>query len=188
MRKYFYRELFSKKVFNLFEEYSKEYAEEIGNLEIDGHNLSVDIDKILNTMNIPVEETLLDYRSGEFDLNNLKILVNATESSERKRFIKARELGHYLLKDEGTFYQKDADVYDNKEKEANKLAAEILMPENLVAIAVDLYQTRKNLTDQELERENPMTFTVILSKYLNVSMSAMRYRLINLEVLIDEKH
>lgn len=188
MRKYFYRELFSKEVFNLFEEYSKEYAEKIGNLEIDEHNLSIDIDQILNIMNIPVEETLLDYRSGEFDPNNLKILVNATESPERKRFTKAHELGHSLLKDEGFSYRKDADVYDNKERKANKLAAEILMPKNLVAIAVDLYQTRKNLTDQELERENPMTFTVILSKYLNVSMSAMRYRLINLGVLVDEEH
>lgn len=143
MRKYFYRELFSKEAFNLFEEYSKEYAEEIGNLEIDEHNLSIDIDQILDIMSIPVEETLLDYRSGEFDPNNLKILVNATESSERKRFIKARELGYFLLKDEGIFYQKDADVYDNKERKANKLAIEILMPKNLVAIVVDLYQTRK---------------------------------------------
>ena len=97
-------------------------------------------------------------------------------------------MGHSLLKDEGFSYRKDADVYDNKERKANKLAAEILMPKNLVAIVVDLYQTRKNLTDQELERENPMTFTVILSKYLNVSMSAMRYRLINLGVLVDEEH
>ena len=177
MRKYFYRELFSEEVFNLFEKYSKESAEKIGNLEIDEHDLSIDIDQILNIMNIPVEETLLDYRSGEFDPNNLKIFVDVTESPERKRFIKARELGHFLLKDEGISYQK-----------ADKLAKEILMPKNLVAIAVDLYQTRKNLTDQELEQENPMTFTVILSKYLNVSMSAMRSRLINLGVLVNETH
>lgn len=177
MRKYFYRELFSKEVFNLFEEYSKGYAEKIGNLKIDEHNLSIDIDQILNIMNIPVEETLLDYRSGEFDPNNLKIFVNATDSPEKKRFTKAQELGHFLLKDEGISYRK-----------ANKLAAEILMPKNLVSIAVDLYQTRKNLTDQELGRENPMTFTVILSNYLNVSMSAMRYRLIDLGVLVNEPH
>lgn len=182
MRKYFYRELFSKEVFNLFKKYSKEYAEKIGNLEIDEHSLSIDIDQILNIMNIPVEETLLDYRA--FDPNNLKILVDATDSPEKKRFTKARGLGRFLLKDEGISYRKDADVYDNKERKANKLATEILMPKNLIAIAVDLYQTRKNLTDQELERENPMIFTIILSRLLNVSMPAMRYRLIDLKVLV----
>lgn len=185
MRKYFYRELFSKEVFNLFKEYSKEYAEKIGNLEIDEHNLSIDIDKILSIMNIPVEETLLDSQSGNFDSNRLKILVNVTESPERKRFTKAHELGHSLLNDEGISYRKDASVYDNKERRANALAAEILMPKKLVAIAINLYQTRKNLTDEQLERENPMIFTVILSKYLNVSMSAMRSLLIDLGVLVN---
>lgn len=180
--------MFSEEVFNLFEEYSKKYAEEIGNLEIDEHNLSIDIDQILNIMSIPVEETLLDYRSDEFDPNNLRIFVNAADSPEKKRFTKARELGYFLLKDEGISYRKDASVYDNKERRANALAAEILMPKKLVAIAINLYQTRKNLTDEQLERENPMIFTVILSKYLNVSMSAMRSRLIDLGVLVNEAH
>lgn len=186
MCKYKYRDLFSEKVLKLFNNYSKSYAEEIGDLEVDENNLSIDIDKILSIMNIPVEETLLDSQSGNFDSNRLKILVNVTESPERKRFTKAHELGHSLLNDEGISYRKDASVYDNKERRANALAAEILMPKKLVAIAINLYQTRKNLTDEQLERDNPMIFTVILSKYLNVSMSAMKYRLINLGVLVND--
>ena len=178
MRTYHYNELFSKEVFELFKNYSESYAKEIGGLEVDENHLSIDVDQILKIMNIPIEETLLDYRLDEFDPQNPKVLVNITDSAERKGYTKAHGLG--------CFFIKDTDAYDHEERRAYDLANEILMPKKLVAIVIDLYQMRKNLTDEELESENPMFFTVMLSKYMNVSMTAMRYRLIDLGVLVNE--
>lgn len=169
----------------MFSEYSKSSAEEIGNLEVNEEDLSIDIDNILEIMHISVKKTVLDSHSGKLDSGNSTIWVNVTESPERKRFTKAHELGHFLLHHEGISCREDANIYNSKEREANNLAAKILMPEKLVFLAIELYQERKDLTDEELEQDDPMTFTYVLSKYLNVTMTAMKYRLESLGVLVD---
>ena len=58
MKTYKYKDLFSKNVLKLFSEYSQTKSEEIGNLEVNDQNLSIDIDQILKIMHISVEETL----------------------------------------------------------------------------------------------------------------------------------
>lgn len=168
-----YRELFSSEILSLFSDYSKEGTKEIEDMEISENDISIDIDRILAAMHISVGETLLDSFSEKTESGDCIINVDIAESPEEKRYTKAYEMVRLLLSD--TF-----------SREASALAMEILMPKNLVAIAVDLYQTRKNLTDSELEKENPMMFTILLAREMKVPMSVMRQRLIELNVLVYE--
>lgn len=169
-----YRELFSSEILSLFSVHSKEGAKEIEDMEISENDISIDIDKILAAMHISIGETLLDSSPEKTESGDCIINVDIAESAEEKRYTKAYQLVHLLLPDASS-------------KEASEFAMEILMPKNLVAIAVDLYQKRKNLTDSELEKENPMTFTILLAREMKVPVSAMRQRLIDLNVLVHEQ-
>lgn len=169
-----YRELFSSEILSLFSVHSKEGRKTIENMEISENDISIDIDRILAAMHISVGETLLGSFPEKTESGDCIINVNIAESPEEKRYTKAYQMVRLLLPD-ASF------------KEASELAMEILMPKNLVAIAVDLYQKRKRLTDMELEKENPMTFTILLAKEMKVPVSVMRQRLIGLNVLVYEQ-
>lgn len=96
----------------------------------------------------------------------------------RRRFTIAHELGHHVLghlreaiaSGGNAELPRDGNVtyslafYDQKEVDANKFAAELLMPESAVAYFVD--KTTKNLSE--------------LARTFNVSDTAMSYRLSNL--------
>jgi hypothetical protein len=66
------------------------------------------------------------------------IVVNAADAYTRKRFTVAHEIAHFILHlpqvgsgvQDDTFYR--SPLGDSQERQANSLAAEILMPENLI--------------------------------------------------------
>jgi len=95
------------------------------------------------------------------------IEYNVGEAPVRKRFTVAHELGHFALghedapRDAGNFYASA----DPRERQANRFAAELLMPASLVR---HYYTSGIATTVEELAR----TF--------GVSKDAMGYRLINL--------
>ena len=68
------------------------------------------------------------------------MIINSKEPRVRRRFTVAHELAHYLLHremvgrgvTENAFYRSDSDLSSWQEMEANRLAAEILMPSDLV--------------------------------------------------------
>ncbi len=105
------------------------------------------------------------------------IAVNEAHHEHRQRFTIAHELGHYFLhRDAPAFYDVDKLVgshfrakaagatWDSKEIEANKFAAELLMPRKLL-----------------LERVASGDVDVVqLAKEFNVSTEAMTYRLAEL--------
>lgn len=101
---------------------------------------------------------------------------NLTESNERQRFTIAHELGHYasghltagqvLFRDTTETFT--GRVFDPQEVEANRFAAELLMPEKYVQNAI---QRDGIKTVQDLAKE------------FGVSASAMRWRLVNLGLL-----
>lgn len=112
--------------------------------------------------------------------------VSADDILARRRFTAAHELGHFLLhRDRMTGFIADAtisetdDVTSDMEREANRFAAELLMPEEVV-------HTRA----EELVREHGacprIVLAVRLASELLVSREAVRYRLKNLGVGDDD--
>jgi len=108
--------------------------------------------------------------SGEYsrDETSCKIRINANEPDVRQRFTLAHELGHHCLRHGSAFRDTSesfrAYQYNHRETEANKFAAEILMPKS----AVDQYVL------------DGMTDISDLSSVFEVSEAAMKYRLKNL--------
>lgn len=99
------------------------------------------------------------------------ILVNEDESDVRARFTIAHELGHYFLhvKDDPrqivTSFRRDR---SSRETEANKFAAELLMPRELIE-------------KEYLKMVIPVSDT--LAKKFQVSKPAMRVRLDSLKLI-----
>lgn len=106
-----------------------------------------------------------------FDGDMPTIRYNSTESENRQRFTIAHELGHFELAHGSRKRDSAAEFnmynFDPIEVEANRFAAELLMPE----AAVRHYVQHGNISISELAR----TFAV--------SEVAMKYRLKNLGIL-----
>ncbi|MEX1012746.1 MAG: ImmA/IrrE family metallo-endopeptidase [Waddliaceae bacterium] len=86
--------------------------------------------------------------SGILDIDNKKIYLNNNDSSTHKRFTVAHELGHWILHKEliredpslTLFYRKPIrGEEDNREKEANCFAANILVPLQQLALYANKY-------------------------------------------------
>lgn len=100
------------------------------------------------------------------------IKVNKNDSARRQRFTVAHEIGHYLLhRDEiGDGITDDvlyrSSLSDRREAQANRFAADLLMPQKLV----DEWMDRA----RALKVDNVITF---LADKFNVSEAAMKIRL-----------
>lgn len=162
------------------------------------------IDKVLNenniiTVPIDVEQVaksiglkVLDYPFQE-DISGVLVInedgatigYNPNESSVRRRFSIAHELGHFVLhadkNSSGMFmdkllFRKNITTYSTKEeaieREANYFAANLLMPQELVISEVNKLNPNKD------DEEN----IKVLAKKFDVSVSAMTYRLVNLGI------
>jgi len=111
----------------------------------------VDLEAIFNDLGIDYEELWMDDESGSITRNGdrFTITVNALESENRRRFTAAHELAHYLLHRDlmgdgqkmnrhvDTLYgggEQAGDVLFKREHEvqANRIAAQIVMPKALV--------------------------------------------------------
>lgn len=110
--------------------------------------------------------------------NKLYLGVNKSHHENRRRFTIAHEIGHYLLHstesvhyDLGTdlsnVYFRASDISSSEEVQANRFAAELLMPPELVSRCI----------------KAGIVSIDELSLRFQVSADAMRYRLINLGYL-----
>jgi len=113
------------------------------------------------------------------------IAVNPNQHANRQRFTIAHELGHFFNHDYGTNGQEHVDGdfrlhwrngkssqgVDWHEIEANRFAASLLMPEDLLR--------------EDVERSLPMDNQAVrkLAALYKVSRIAMQYRLVNLGIL-----
>jgi hypothetical protein len=99
------------------------------------------------------------------------IRINRHDHPKRQRFTVAHELAHYLLhKDDiGTGIEDDvlyrSSLSDKREQQANRLAADILMPQNLIAEA-----------REAAEEKGIGELALYLSDVFGVSEAAMRIR------------
>jgi Zn-dependent peptidase ImmA (M78 family) len=135
----------------------------------------VDVYGLARALGLMVEEKMLiDDCSGSIERagNSYKVTVNSVHSANRKRFTVAHELGHFVLHDHlidsGIYDNKmyrDARISDSQETEANKFAASILMPSNLI------YRLKKQGFHEAPE----------LARELEVSEQAINIRLENIK-------
>ena len=113
------------------------------------NNVPVDVRAIIEELGVDyIEEPMQDNQSGRIDYNDpfCIITINSNESAQRQRFTAAHELGHFLLhrdllRHEGHLdrlfgiEQSENPVSPLKMKhevQANRFAAELLMPSRLV--------------------------------------------------------
>jgi Zn-dependent peptidase ImmA (M78 family) len=110
--------------------------------------------------------------------SRLYLGVNKSHHENRRRFTIAHEIGHYLLHstepvhyDLGTdlsnVYFRASDISSSEEVQANRFAAELLMPPDLVSRCI---------------KAGIVSIDELSSRF-QVSTDAMRYRLINLGYL-----
>lgn len=93
------------------------------------------------------------------------VFVNARLAPPRARFTAAHEFGHYVLNHQGDYVCYDG-LRTAQEREANRFAAQLLMPTPVV----------KGLW-LKLDRLPPATRLAVVAKALAVSREALGYRL-----------
>lgn len=110
--------------------------------------------------------------------------VNALHSKSRQRFTIAHELGHLQLHDRSGIHidhkfrvrlrgERSSQAVDPEEIEANRFAAELLMPAAMIDADLDkLVDDTVDYDDEDLVRQ--------LAERYEVSTQAMAFRLINL--------
>ncbi|MFI5161229.1 MAG: ImmA/IrrE family metallo-endopeptidase [Sphingobacteriales bacterium] len=149
----------------------------------------IPIEKIAKDLGVAIVETDLGSEiSGMLVINgnDAVIALNPMQSAERKRFTIAHELGHFILHKESNsnvFVDRDfivkyrsnkpySELEIRQEQEANAFAASILMPQELIMT---------ELAKTEAQSESEVINTLATS--FDVSVPAMTYRLVNLNVL-----
>jgi Zn-dependent peptidase ImmA (M78 family) len=109
------------------------------------------------------------------------ILVNKLNAPIRQRFTVAHEIGHFVLHPGDAFVDfrdtRSSTGLDRHEREANRFAADLLMPEEWV------YEAFKEVVLEAKPRASTDDSILMLAKRFDVSAEAMRFRLVNLGVL-----
>ena len=136
----------------------------------------VDIEKIAKNEDLKV------IKSSDFEpdlsgmIINKTVYLNKNMSENRNRFTLSHELGHYLLhnlddhKYKPVRFRADGIPTEEqqREQEANRFAAELLMPRSFLE---EKLKNKDYITEDDIE---------ILAKEFKVSVLAMSYRLDNL--------
>lgn len=114
------------------------------------------------------------------DNSNFIIYVNNQDSMNRKRFTIAHELGHYFLNhldNKGQYvdlHREATYIKSQEEIEADEFAACLLMPETLIKEKFNILSILKFDKDTIVDK---------LANSFFVSQSAMKYRLVNLNLI-----
>jgi Zn-dependent peptidase ImmA (M78 family) len=151
-------------------------------------SVPVPVEQIAVACGIQVVRTAADWRESGFllrDGHRTIIGINGKNSSRRQRFTIAHELGHYelhagkpLIVDQSVMVNKRNDVSseasDKEEIDANRFAAELLMPRTFVLAAVHRLLTGSVGSREEL--------VATLARDFDVSSEAMGWRLVNLGI------
>jgi Zn-dependent peptidase ImmA (M78 family) len=155
----------------------------------------VDVDAIALVCGAAVSyEPFDDDLSGVLIKRKTKIVigVNSAHSRTRQRFTIAHELGHLKLEHQGEVFvdqtmrsksvvmkrdQTSSQATDAREIQANRFAAELLMPDNLVLDAFSRVVEKKAKVDSS-------ELIAALASDFGVSAQAMEYRLTNLGMLM----
>lgn len=149
-------------------------ANEVLNRAVGSDVLPVDLNKVAEKLGVLVAELPPSHRkySGWYEKGNGRTptaYFNPDDSPRRQRFTLAHELGHHVLEHGDSFRDPAAnfslDNFDYKEAEANRFAAELLMPRHVVKPMFDFGYSLDELANA-----------------FQVSEVAMHYRLKNLRL------
>jgi Zn-dependent peptidase ImmA (M78 family) len=164
---------------------SRQIIEKEANLLLEKFDLKVipiDIEKLAEKLGLNIYKELLpEDISGILDLRTLPIImVNKEHHIHRQRFSIAHEIGHYVLHkpkrihvDKQTFYRnyKSSEGLDEIEIDANRFAAAILMPTELVNFQLNQYVDFIDSNEDVVLK---------LSKLFEVSATSISFRFLNL--------
>jgi Zn-dependent peptidase ImmA (M78 family) len=151
--------------------------------------LPVPVEHIAVSHGIQVVRSAAEWSESGFllrDGGRILIGINSRNSPKRQRFTIAHELGHWLLHegqplivDQSIMINKrngvSSQATDAQEIEANRFAAELLMPQRFITDAV-----KRVIASRISSREELVTS---LARDFDVSNDAMGWRLINLGML-----
>lgn len=152
-------------------------AQEILQTYWDG-TLPINVKGIARRMGIDVVENAQMEESGMIEIDSVgaaTITVKSTEFGPRQNFTIAHEIGHYalghvsinnrLLRDDASNFM--TGTFKPVEREANQFAAALLMPEQLIQVAIK--QGHASIG--------------ALARLFGVSEVAMKWRLVNLKII-----
>lgn len=134
-------------------------------------NLPIQIGEIAKALGVVVKSSTLQADiSGEIREANgtFVIRVNRHDSKNRQRFTIAHEIGHYLLhKDKIGDGIVDDILYrsalsDTLEAQANRIAADLLMPPKLISESLDSFSSKKGEALYESVAEIASVSTIAL--------------------------
>ena len=163
-----------------------EYVEKLDLIRSAMRSPPVNVEKLVGDLGLELRYAFLDDEiSGmiEAEGDSYTITINADDAPTRMRFTIAHELGHYMrhrdligsgLDDNKAYRSTSKGKYANyavgpkQEREANKFAADVLMPYSLVV---------KYLKEQRSVQE--------MAELFNVSEAAMSIRKGHVEKLMD---
>jgi len=148
--------------------------------------LPIDIRKIMEDKNIIIKEiNLPDDISGVLDTRGDSpiVLIHKKHDTKRKRFSLAHEFGHYILNsssrsvhlDRKTFFRShlSSSGIDIEEKRANRFAAELLMPTDILLEI--LQEGMSDLIDAE-EKDSLAELKDLANRF-NVSIAALTIKI-----------
>ncbi len=150
--------------------------------DADAFSAPVDVFGVARFLEIRVQPEMTDDKiSGALYRrpDETVIGLNALHPKTRKRFTVAHEIGHFVLHDEEVFidqvYRRSDQATNSTETEANRFAAALLMPAELVMGEVKQYDPP--LRSDHVEE---------IARRFEVSQQAMTFRLENLGIELQE--
>ena len=152
-----------------------DYVRKLSEIELAKRGAPVDVEALVKKLGLVLKEAYLeDNISGmiEAEDDQYTITINETHGEKRKRFTIAHELGHYMLHedligsgldDNAVYRSTNEGRYSNykvgpqEEREANRFAAELLMPYRLVSNSIKEKQSVADMATRFNVSEAAMT-------------------------------
>jgi Zn-dependent peptidase ImmA (M78 family) len=164
--------------------YNAEIAKRVSRL-LEEHSIkkpAIPVEKLVHGLDIRlINESLPEEISGILDLRNKPIImINSGHHLNRQRFSIAHEIGHFILHkpqgihvDKQSYFRsaKSSENLEEYEIDANKFAAALLMPEEMISKELEHFT---DWLDSDLD------ILAALADKFKVSATAMGYRLQNL--------
>ncbi|WP_129045123.1 ImmA/IrrE family metallo-endopeptidase [Companilactobacillus metriopterae] len=185
-----FEDIYSKEFIDLF----GQKKEEIKQIEVLEEPPYINLDKISDILQINVNytnENINEYDDdGKYDDEIKEITLKQNKPSTRKHFTYAHELGHAVLGHSGISLRANASKSDidilrrNKETVANQFAAKLIMPKKLLLDEIEKTIKESNLNENELTEGDFEFIVKKLAESFNVSVEAMRYRILNLGLFV----